>query len=36
MENRQKMLKKEIFDIAENIFKEYVLEAQFKPRDLAL
>ena len=36
MENRQKMLKKEIYDIAGNIFKEYVLEAQFKPRDLAL
>lgn len=36
MKNRQKMLKKEIYDIAEIIFKEYVLEAQFKPRDLAL
>jgi len=36
VENRQKMLKKEIYDIAEKIFKEYVLEAQFKPRDLAL
>jgi hypothetical protein len=30
------MLKKEIDDIAEKIFKEYVLEAQFKQRDLSL
>ena len=36
IENRQKMLKKEIYDIAEKIFKEYVLEAQFKQRDLSL
>jgi hypothetical protein len=35
VENRLKMLKKEIYDIAEKIFKQYVLEAQFKPRDLA-
>jgi E3 ubiquitin-protein ligase HECTD1 len=35
-ENRQKVLKKEIFELAEKIFKEYILEAQYKPRDLAL
>ena len=30
------MLKKEIFDLADKIFKDYILEAQYKPRDLAL
>ena len=35
-ENRQKMLKNEIFELAEKIYKEYILEAQYKPRDLAL
>ena len=36
VENKQKLLKKEIFDLAGKIFTDYILEAQYKPRDLAL